>query len=67
MQVTGLGIQVAFADGEVLRTSVSAKFRRDRFDAELAAAGLELARWWTDANGDFAVCVAVPSDGYLPM
>jgi len=67
VQVTGLGIQVAFADGEVLRTSISAKFRRDRFDAELTAAGLELARWWTDSNIDFAVCVAVPSDGYLPM
>ena len=67
VQVPGLGIQVAFADGEVLRTSISAKFRRDRFEAELTAAGLELARWWTDSNSDFAVCVAVPSDGYLPM
>ena len=60
VQVPGLGIQVAFADGELLRTSVSSKFRRDRFEADLTAADLELARWWTDSNSDFAVCVSVP-------
>ncbi|MGH9183027.1 MAG: L-histidine N(alpha)-methyltransferase, partial [Acidimicrobiales bacterium] len=42
------GLRVSFADGEDLRTEVSAKFRRRRVAAELAAAGLELARWWTD-------------------
>ena len=67
VRVPGLGIQVAFADGELLRTSVSSKFRRDRFEAELTAADLELARWWTDSNSDFAVCVAVPSGRYRPM
>ncbi len=57
--VPGLGIEVAFADGELLRTGVSAKFRRERFQAELAEAGLKPAGWWTDANDDFAVCCAV--------
>ena len=61
VQVPALEIEVAFADGECLRTSVSSKFRRDRFDADLAAAGLHSTRWWTDANGDFALLLAVPS------
>ncbi len=62
VQVPGLGTQVAFADGELLRTSVSTKFRRDRFEsADLAAARLRSSRWWTDANGDFAICIAVPT------
>ncbi len=43
LAIPGLDLEVAFADGEALRTSVSAKFRRERFSAELTAAGLELA------------------------
>jgi len=58
VHVQGLGLDVALADGELLRTSVSTKFRRECVRAELAAIGLELVRWWTDANGDFAVCLA---------
>ena len=57
--VPGLDIEVAFSDGETLRTSVSSKFRRERFEAELAAAHLRPTRWWTDANGDFALVLAV--------
>ncbi|MDQ3672225.1 MAG: L-histidine N(alpha)-methyltransferase [Actinomycetota bacterium] len=63
VRVPQLDIEVAFADGERLRTSVSAKFRRDSFDAELAVAGLELVRWWTDANGDFALTLAAQTPG----
>ena len=58
--VPTLAIEVAFADGELLRTSLSSKFRPDRFDADLAAAGLHSTRRWTDANGDFALLLAVP-------
>ncbi|CAN5719604.1 L-histidine N(alpha)-methyltransferase [soil metagenome] len=61
VHIPRLGIEVAFADGEHLRTSVSSKFRRERFEADLAAADLQITRWWTDASGDFAVCLAVPS------
>jgi L-histidine N-alpha-methyltransferase len=53
-----LGIAVGFDDGELMRTEISAKFRRSGVEAELAAAGLELARWWTDSAGDFAVSLA---------
>jgi len=56
--IRGLGLEVAFADGEEIRTEVSAKFRREGVEAELAAAGFELERWWTDAAGDFALSLS---------
>ena len=55
-----LDLRIAFAAGEEIRTEISAKFRRDALVAELAAAGFELTRWWSDAPGDFAVVLAVP-------
>ncbi len=36
--------------GEQLRIEVSAKFRRERIERELDAAGLRLDAWWTDAH-----------------
>ena len=45
-----------------MRTEISAKFRRDGVEAELAAAGLELTDWWTDPAGDFALSLSVPRD-----
>ena len=59
VRVAALDLDVAFADGEEMRTEISAKFCRDGVEAELAAAGLELQHWWTDANGDFALSLAV--------
>jgi L-histidine N-alpha-methyltransferase len=53
-----LGLEVAFARGETLRTEISAKFRRERVEAELAAAGLRALAWWPDAAGDYAICLA---------
>jgi L-histidine N-alpha-methyltransferase len=58
--VPGLGIVVPFADGEEMRTEISAKFRREGVAAELAAAGLELASWWTDKAGRFGLSLSVP-------
>jgi L-histidine N-alpha-methyltransferase len=55
-----LGLDVALAAGEEIRTEISAKFRREGVEAELASAGLALAGWWTDAAGDFAVSLSVP-------
>jgi L-histidine N-alpha-methyltransferase len=37
---------------------VSAKFRERKVAAELAAAGLRLAHWWTDRPGDFALSLS---------
>jgi len=56
--VADLDLVVDYGDGEEMRTEVSAKFRRPGVEAELAAAGLALARWWTDPAGDFAVSLA---------
>lgn len=55
------GIRVEFEDQEELRTEVSAKFRRERLERELEAAGLELTRWWTDPDGEFALSLSRPS------
>ncbi len=49
---------VEFADGEEMRTEVSAKFERSVVAAELHAAGLALEQWWTDAGGDYAVSLS---------
>jgi L-histidine N-alpha-methyltransferase len=49
---------IRFEAGEVLRTEVSCKFRPEQVEQELAAAGLHLDSWWTDAAGDFALSLA---------
>ncbi|MFI1422465.1 L-histidine N(alpha)-methyltransferase [Streptomyces sp. NPDC020731] len=59
VKIPALGLAVDFAAGEELRTEVSAKFRQDGVREELAAAGLELARWWTDEEGRFALSLSV--------
>jgi L-histidine Nalpha-methyltransferase len=53
-----LGLAVSFAAGEEMRTEISAKFRREKIEAELAAAGLRTLRFWTDPDGDFALTLA---------
>jgi L-histidine Nalpha-methyltransferase len=58
VSVADLDLTVAFDAGEALRTEISAKFRREGVEAELGDADLALARWWTDAGGDFAVSLS---------
>jgi L-histidine N-alpha-methyltransferase len=58
VRVRDLDLEVAFAAGEELRTEISAKFRRDKVESELASAGLRLDQWMTDPNGDFALSLA---------
>jgi L-histidine N-alpha-methyltransferase len=58
VRVPELGLEVAFAEGEELRTEWSAKFRRESLEEELGEAGLEPVRWWTDAAGDFGLVLA---------
>jgi len=58
--IRALDLAVRFDAGEEMRTEISAKFRRSRVQAELAAVGLRLVRWWTDSAGDFAVSLSVP-------
>jgi L-histidine N-alpha-methyltransferase len=44
-----------------MRTEVSAKFRRERVAAELAAAGFTMAGWWTDEQRRFGLSLSVPA------
>ncbi|MBV8989587.1 MAG: L-histidine N(alpha)-methyltransferase [Solirubrobacterales bacterium] len=53
--VSALGLRVEFAAGEELRTEISAKFTRQRLEADFAAAGLALDGWYTDPQEQFAV------------
>jgi L-histidine N-alpha-methyltransferase len=59
VKIPALDLAVDFAAGEELRTEISAKFRKDGVRTELAAAGLELAHWWTDREGRFALSLSV--------
>jgi L-histidine N-alpha-methyltransferase len=61
VRLPAIGLCVPFAAGEEMRTEVSAKFRRAGVAAELAIAGFELARWWTDEGGRFGLSLSVPT------
>ncbi|MET0234849.1 MAG: L-histidine N(alpha)-methyltransferase [Kibdelosporangium sp.] len=58
VHIPALGMEVSFDEGEELRTEISAKFRRDGIAAELADAGFELTRWWTDSADRFGLSLA---------
>ncbi|MGV9991771.1 L-histidine N(alpha)-methyltransferase [Streptomyces sp. NPDC003374] len=59
VKVPALDLAVDFTAGEELRTEVSAKFRREGVERELAAAGLHLTRWWTDSARRFALSLSM--------
>jgi L-histidine N-alpha-methyltransferase len=52
---------VPFAEGEEMRTEVSAKFRPDGVAAELSAAGFAMQHWWTDTGGRFGLSLSAPA------
>ncbi len=56
--VRDLDLDVHFDAGEELRTEISAKFTPERLEGDLAAAGLELARWLTDPDDLFALTLS---------
>ncbi|MFF9868933.1 L-histidine N(alpha)-methyltransferase [Streptomyces sp. NPDC013953] len=58
VKIRELDLAVQFEAGEELRTEVSAKFRQEGVRRELAGAGMELAHWWTDGEGRFALSLA---------
>jgi L-histidine Nalpha-methyltransferase len=60
VEVAALGLRVELAEGEEIRTEISAKFTRERVTEDFAAAGLELAGWHTDARERFALSLAAP-------
>jgi L-histidine Nalpha-methyltransferase len=58
VRIAALDLEIAFRRGEELRTEISAKFTRARLEADYAAAGLRLARWFTDPAALFALSLA---------
>lgn len=58
VKIPELDLVVTFEAGEEMRTEVSAKFTQDSVRSELAGAGMELAHWWTDEAGRFALSLA---------
>jgi len=58
VRLADLDLELTFADGEELRTEISAKFRRNGIEAELSACDFELLHWWTDAAGRFALSLS---------
>lgn len=56
--VADLDLTVRFARGEQLRTEISAKFRVERLDAELADTGFATRNVWTDPDERFALVLA---------
>ena len=60
VHLPAIELTARFAAGEEMRTEVSAKFRRDRMTAELAAAGFTVQEWWTDSQGRFGLSLSLP-------
>ena len=58
VQLSDLDLEVHFGDGEDLRTEISTKFRPEQVEVELAAAGLQVERRWSDPDDDFALWMA---------
>jgi L-histidine N-alpha-methyltransferase len=57
--IDNLDMEVEFARGELMRTETSAKFRRELVEEDLVSTGLRPIHWWTDANEDFALALAL--------
>jgi L-histidine N-alpha-methyltransferase len=55
VRIAELDLELSFAEGEQLRTEISAKFTQPRLEAEFEAAGFTPAGWWTDPDGLFSL------------
>lgn len=53
-----LGLDIVLQAGEEIRTEISAKFRREGIQSELARSGFDLDSWWTDPEGRYALSLA---------
>ncbi|MGW0607941.1 L-histidine N(alpha)-methyltransferase [Streptomyces sp. NPDC002644] len=59
VKIPAVDLVVELAEGEEVRTEVSAKFRPERVREELGAVGMEVTHWWTDREGRFALSLGV--------
>jgi L-histidine Nalpha-methyltransferase len=58
VRIAALGLELELAEGEEIRTEISAKFTRERVVEDYAAAGLRLDGWYTDTSERFALSLA---------
>jgi L-histidine N-alpha-methyltransferase len=58
VRIDDLDLDLHFAEGEEVRTEISAKFRREGLAAELAASGFALRHWWSDPRDWFSLTLA---------
>ncbi|MEA2329932.1 MAG: L-histidine Nalpha-methyltransferase [Thermoleophilaceae bacterium] len=61
VRIVGADLELTFADGEEIRTEISAKFTREAVESELAAAGLRLDEFFTDGSRLFGLAFARPA------
>ena len=61
VRIEGANLEVTFADGEEIRTEISAKFTRAAIERELAAAELVLDRFFTDDGELFGLAFVSPA------
>lgn len=57
--IAALDEEIKFEGGERVHTEISAKFRREGIEGELATAGFDPVRWFTDDRGYFALSLSV--------
>lgn len=60
ISIPGAGLAVRFAEGEEMRTEVSAKFTAAGLEAELLDAGFRVEDFFTDPDGLFGLALAIP-------
>ena len=60
VSIDGADLEIRFADGEEIRTEISAKFTREAVERELRAAGLRLDEFFTDGSKLFGLALARP-------
>jgi len=58
VDISALGLSVAFERGEEMRTEISTKFAQGGLAGIYAESGLEMVEWWTDPEGLFALSLA---------
>ena len=60
VHIPAADLSVKFANGELMRTEISAKFTRQRVDECFAQVGLRMDAWYTDDRQHFGLALAVP-------
>jgi L-histidine Nalpha-methyltransferase len=61
IRVADLGLELAFASGEAMRTEISVKFSPDALEEELKRAGFTVEATWASAGDEFLLTLARPT------